>query len=146
MGAFSADAWLSDEVHVYFLDALDYRPLDPPLVLKDAKPWVRKAAPALLVTFYILKLAVAAGKVITGLPLPVDGLDDTIGSVTDALDMDHLKKSTGVDVEGLAKQPKLGGKMRQLVAKAVEEPSIEEEGSQKAQKVRISGRRWEMNW
>ena len=43
--AFSADAWLSDEVHVYFLDALDYRPLDPPLVLKDAKPWVRKAAP-----------------------------------------------------------------------------------------------------
>ena len=40
---------MSDEVHVYFLDALDYRPLDPPLVLKDAKPWVRKAAPALLV-------------------------------------------------------------------------------------------------
>ena len=32
--AFSADAWLSDEVHVYFLDALDYRPLDPPLILK----------------------------------------------------------------------------------------------------------------
>jgi len=132
--AFSADAWLTDEVHVYFLDALDYRPLDPPLVLKDAKPWVRKAAPALLVTFYVLKMAVAAGKVITGLPIPMEGLDDTIANVTDVLDMDHLKKSTGVDVEDMAKQPKLGGKMRQLVATAVEEPSNEEEGSQKAQK------------
>ena len=40
---------MTDEVHVYFLDALDYRPLDPPLVLRDAKPWVQKAAPALLV-------------------------------------------------------------------------------------------------
>ena len=39
---------------------------------------MRRAAPALLVTFYILKLAVAAGKVITGLPLPVHGLDETI--------------------------------------------------------------------
>jgi len=132
--AFSVDAWMSDEVHVYFLDALDYRPLDPPLVLKDAKPWVRKAAPALLVTFYVLKLAVAAGKIITGLPIPLDGLDDTINSVTDALDMNHVKKSTGLDVEGLAKQPKLGGKMRELVAKAVEEPSAEDEGSQKQQK------------
>lgn len=85
-------------------------------------------------TFYVLKLAVTAGKVITGLPIPLHGLDDTIDAVTDALDMGNVKKSTGVDVEGLAKQPKLGGKMRQLVAKAVEEPSVDDEGGQKQQK------------
>mmetsp|Transcript_91859 Transcript_91859/g.262687 ORF Transcript_91859/g.262687 Transcript_91859/m.262687 type:complete len:806 (-) Transcript_91859:621-3038(-) len=118
--------FMNDEYHLHFLDAYDYRPLEPPLVLRDAKSWVKKVAAPLLLTLYIVKIAASLGKALSGLPLPLGSLEGVIDQVTEVLDgLDE-----GAEKASKSMQPtSLGRDMRELVSASVDDAN--DEGSER---------------
>ena len=90
--------FLSSEMHLRFLCAHDYLPVEhAPIVIREPTPFMRTAGPAVLMGLSALKLALAAGRVVSGLKLdellPALGEEGDVGAALGRLE--ELKE--GID-------------------------------------------------
>ena len=93
---------IKKKIKMYFVCQHSYTVVEPALDFEVRHDWVKKAAPALKMSLFLLRAAFEAGKLAAGLPFPVaalaicDQLDAFNDFVNDVIDSEECEALEGI--------------------------------------------------